>query len=69
MAAQKSRRGSESALFRGLDAGRSVTLDTVYKIVRGYSAALGFEIDALSVRVPSRINAHDHEVDITNAPK
>ena len=62
------------ALFRplrnhrkGLDAGsvsKAITADAVYKIVRGYSAKLGFEIGAHALRATAATNAPDHQADI-----
>ena len=58
------------ALFRSVhrnrgDAGlKAVTPDAVYKIVRAYSAALGFEIGAHSLRATAATNALDHQADI-----
>ena len=37
----------------------------VYKLVRGYSAELGFEIGAHTRRVTAATNALDHQADIT----
>ncbi len=58
------------ALFRpirnpsggGLD--KAITADAVYKIVRGYSGALGFEIGAHALRATAATNALDHQADI-----
>jgi integrase/recombinase XerD len=58
------------ALFRpvknnsggGLD--RAITADGVYKLVRAYSAVLGFEIGAHSLRATAATNALDHQADI-----
>ena len=58
------------ALFRPLHHSRAegsnaaITPDAVYKIVRGYSAALGFEIGAHSLRATAATNALDHQADI-----
>ena len=58
------------ALFRPLHHSRdvvsskSLTPDAVYKMVRGYSAALGFEIGAHSLRATAATNALDHQADI-----
>ena len=58
------------ALFRSLHRGRvegsgqPMTPDAVYKIVRGYSGALGFEIGAHSLRATAATNALDHQADI-----
>jgi integrase/recombinase XerD len=42
----------------------AITADGVYKLVRAYSAALGFEIGAHSLRATAATNALDHEADI-----
>ena len=57
------------ALFRavGNRAGGStqaITADAIYKIVRGYSAKLGFEIGAHALRATAATNALDHQADI-----
>ena len=58
------------ALFRPLHHSRdvasskSLTPDAVYKMVREYSAALGFEIGAHSLRATAATNALDHQADI-----
>ena len=57
------------ALFRavGNRAGgqaRAITADAIYKIVRGYSAKLGFEIGAHALRATAATNALDHQADI-----
>ena len=58
------------ALFRSLHRGRvegsgqSMTPDAVYKIVRGYSGNLGFQIGAHSLRATAATNALDHQADI-----
>ena len=57
------------ALFRPLRNSRggrekAITPDGVYKLVRKYSAALGFEIGAHALRATSATNALDHEADI-----
>ena len=64
-------RGLEAAgaLFRavGNRAGglaRAITADAIYKIVRGYSAKLGFEIGAHALRATAATNALDHQADI-----
>jgi len=64
-------RGVEAsgALFRavGNRAGgltKAITADAIYKIVRGYSAALGFEIGAHALRATAATNALDHQADI-----
>jgi site-specific recombinase XerD len=43
---------------------RAITADGVYKLVRGYSAALGFEIGAHALRATAATNALDHQADI-----
>ena len=58
------------ALFRpvknnsggGLD--RAITADGVYKLLRAYSAVLGFKIGAHSLRATAATNALDHQADI-----
>ncbi len=58
------------ALFRGVHHARgdgsqkAISADAVYKIVRGYSKALGFEIGAHSLRATAATNALDHQADI-----
>ena len=42
----------------------AITPDGLYKLVRAYSAALGFEIGAHSLRATAATNALDHEADI-----
>ncbi len=43
---------------------KAITPDAVYKIVRGYSAALGFEIGAHALHATAATNALDHQADI-----
>jgi integrase/recombinase XerD len=43
---------------------RAITADGVYKLVRFYSAQLGFEIGAHSLRATAATNALDHQADI-----
>jgi integrase/recombinase XerD len=43
---------------------RSITADGVYKLVRAYSALLGFEIGAHALRATAATNALDHAADI-----
>jgi integrase/recombinase XerD len=43
---------------------RAITADGVYKLVRAYSALLGFEIGAHSLRATAATNALDHAADI-----
>ena len=38
--------------------------DIVYRLVRGYSAQLGFEIGARALRATAATNALDHKADI-----
>ena len=58
------------ALFRPLHHSRAagsaqaITPDGVYKLVRGYSAALGFEVGAHALRATAATNALDHQADI-----
>jgi integrase/recombinase XerD len=42
----------------------AITPDGVYKLVRAYSAQLGFEIGAHALRATAATNALDHEADI-----
>ncbi len=43
---------------------KAITPDGIYKLVRAYSAALGFEIGALALRATAATNALDHQADI-----
>jgi integrase/recombinase XerD len=58
------------ALFRPLHHNRAegavqaITPDGLYRIVRGYSAALGFQIGVHSLRATAATNALDHQADI-----
>ena len=62
------------ALFRplrnhgkGVDGGsvsKAITADAVYKIVRAYSGALGFQIGVHALRATAATNALDHQADI-----
>jgi len=58
------------ALFRPMKNNRTGTLakavtpDAVYKLVRQYSALLGFEIGAHALRATAATNALDHQADI-----
>jgi site-specific recombinase XerD len=58
------------ALFRPVRNNRTgcvtdaITADGVYRLVRGYSAALGFEIGAHALRATAATNALDHQADI-----
>jgi integrase/recombinase XerD len=62
--------GENGALFRPLRNNRTgrldqaLTPDAVYKLVRRYSAALGFEIGAHALRATAATNALDHQADI-----
>jgi integrase/recombinase XerD len=44
--------------------GGAITADGVYKLVRAYSGALGFEIGAHALRETAATNALDHQADI-----
>ena len=58
------------ALFRPLrntatgELDKAITSDGVYKLVRAYSAELGFKIGAHALRATAATNALDHEADI-----
>jgi len=58
------------ALFRPIRNNRTgrheaaITADGVYKLVRAYSGALGFEIGAHALRATAATNALDHQADI-----
>jgi integrase/recombinase XerD len=58
------------ALFRPFRNGRgggrkkAITADGVYKLVKKYSALLGFEIGAHALRATAATNALDHDADI-----
>ncbi|WP_158743043.1 tyrosine-type recombinase/integrase [Acidisphaera sp. L21] len=43
---------------------RAITADGVYKLVRAYSAGLGFEMGAHALRATAATNALDHQADI-----
>jgi site-specific recombinase XerD len=43
---------------------KALTPDAVYRLVRGYSAALGFQIGAHALRATAATNALDHQADI-----
>jgi site-specific recombinase XerD len=43
---------------------KAITPDGIYKLVRAYSAALGFEIGAHALRATAATNALDHQADI-----
>ena len=49
---------------RGGGLEKAITPDAVYKLVREYSAALGFEIGAHALRATAATNALDHQADI-----
>jgi integrase/recombinase XerD len=42
----------------------AITPDGIYRLVRAYSAALGFEIGAHALRATAATNALDHQADI-----
>ena len=42
----------------------AITPDAIYKLVRGYSSDLGFEIGAHALRATAATNALDHQADI-----
>jgi integrase/recombinase XerD len=44
---------------------RAITADGVYRLVRAYSARLGFEIGAHALRATAATNALDHQADIS----
>lgn len=43
---------------------RAITPDGIYKLVRAYSAQLGFEIGAHALRATAATNAVDHQADV-----
>ncbi|MEJ8852865.1 tyrosine-type recombinase/integrase [Variovorax rhizosphaerae] len=61
---------SVGALFRPLHRGRdrgagnAMTADAVYKLVRSYSGALGFQVGAHALRATAATNALDHAADL-----
>jgi site-specific recombinase XerD len=61
---------ANGALFRPIKNNRSKTLeraltpDGVYKLVKAYSAELGFDIGAHALRATAATNALDHQADI-----
>ena len=60
---------ASGALLRAVGAradglAKAITADAIYKIVRGYTAALGFEIGAHALRATAATNALDHQADI-----
>jgi integrase/recombinase XerD len=64
------RPGRQRRLFRPIRNNRTGRIDKaldpdmVYRLVRGYSAALGFEIGAHALRATAATNALDHQADI-----
>jgi site-specific recombinase XerD len=70
LAAARHDADENGALFRPLKNNitgkleRAITADGVYKLVRAYSAMLGFEIGAHALRATAATNALDHEADI-----
>jgi integrase/recombinase XerD len=60
----------DGALFRPIKNNRGKTLlkaltpDAIYKLVKAYSAELGFEIGAHALRATAATNALDHQADI-----
>jgi integrase/recombinase XerD len=46
---------------------KAISLDAIYKIVRRYSADLGFEIGAHALRATAATNALDNQSDIAKA--
>jgi integrase/recombinase XerD len=48
----------------GVPGTHAITADGVYRIVRTYSAALGFQIGAHALRATAATNALDHQADI-----
>jgi site-specific recombinase XerD len=58
------------ALFRPIrnnttgELDKAITPDGIYKVVRAYSAQLGFEIGAHALRATAATNALDHQADI-----
>jgi site-specific recombinase XerD len=60
----KTRRAAQPILFRGAIRSASVTPDAVYKLVKAYSAELGFEIGAHALCATAATNALDHQADI-----
>lgn len=61
---------THGALFRPIrnnrsgDLQKSLSPDAVYKLVRTYSKALGFEVGAHALRATAATNALDHQADI-----
>ena len=56
--------GRDHSLNRGDKAERAITADAIYKLVRTYSAQLGFQIGAHALRATAATNALDHQADI-----
>lgn len=48
---------------------KAITPNMVYKLVRAYSAALGFEIGTHTLRVTAATNALDHQAAIAKVQK
>ena len=68
---RRARRGRQPARCSGrcattapASSTRAITADGVYKLVRAYSAQLGFEIGAHALRATAATNALDHQADI-----
>ena len=68
---RRARRGRQPARCSGRFAttrtgklDKAITPDGIYKLVRAYSAALGFEIGAHALRATAATNALDHQADI-----
>jgi hypothetical protein len=61
-----------AALFRPIrnnrtgELARGLSMDGVYKLVRGYAQKLGVTIGAHALRVTAATNALEHEADIAN---
>ena len=69
------RHGDAGALFRPVRNNRTggrecaITPDGIYKLVRAYSPARGFEIHAPALRATAATNALDHQADINGSPR
>jgi hypothetical protein len=64
---RRARRGRERRPLKNNRTGRlekALSPDAIYKIVRRYSADLGFEIGAHALRATAATNALDHKADI-----
>jgi integrase/recombinase XerD len=69
---KRTRHGTDEngALFRPIRNNRTgrlekaITGDGIYRLVRAYSALLGFEIGAHALRATAATNALDHQADI-----